>query len=257
MPGVANLIDVNAAKKAATTAAAAATAATAAVILEVAGGEPDRATISAGINIIEQPNFLRFIALEKNSGGGAPPFSIVFDSFLVQRVTRQRTATFDVRYTVGAPVIDVFKDGVELLTINATIPDTAPFYTIGGKVDPAQVAKAQQELAMAQGTDSAGSAALRLARAVNVNVLTGYLGESLEAMKAVYNRYFRASAAVGSNQNIVGIVEFWSKGRVDRGYLVKMAFERSSEQLDHAEVSFDFFVARSAFRAIKKPEVII
>jgi len=220
---------------------------------------PDRITISAGIDIIEQPNFLRFISLQERTGNGAPPFSIVFDSFLVQRVTRQRTATFDIRYTIGSPVVDVFKDGVEMLSVNATIPDTAPFYTIGGKIDPTAVARAQQDLNLAQGIGDAAaqaSAARALSGALTPGIVTGYVGESLEALRSVYNRYFRASAAAGSDQNIIGIVEFWSKGRVDRGYMVKLAFERTSEQLDHAEIAFDFFVARSAFKNIRKPEEI-
>lgn len=220
--------------------------------------QPDRVTMTAGIDIIEQPNFLRFIALTERTGTGAPPFSIVFDSFLVQRVTRQKNATFDVRYTVGAPVVDVFKDGVELLSVNATLPDTAPFYTIGGRPDAVQVAQAQQDLNLAgNNPGAAASAARRLAGALNVNVITGYVGESLEALKAVYNRYFRASSAVGAEQGIIGIVEFWSKGRVDRGYMVKLALERTSAQLDHAEITFDFFVSRSVFKNIRKPEVVI
>lgn len=181
---------------------------------------PDRVSISTGIEIIEQPNYLRFTALKNRRGPGTPPFSIVFDSFLVQRVTRNKVDTFDVQYTTGSPIVNVFKTGVEMVSVNATLPDSVPFYTIAD-----------------------GQA-------------TGYLGESLEAFKALYNRYFRASAAAGANQEIVGSVEFWAKGRMDRGYLVKMAVDRNSSQLDHTEMSFDMFVARSAYRTISKPEVI-
>ena len=119
---------------------------------------------------------------------------------------------------MGAPIIDVFHSDAETISVNATIPDTKPFYTLLNGVP------------------------------------TGYLGESLESLRAVYNKYFRASAAVGDGTGVVGIVEFWTKGRVDRGYLIKMVFERTSSQLDHAEISFDMFVARSAFKGIKKPD---
>jgi len=221
--------------------------------------EPERHTISTGISIIEQPNYLRFKALKERTGNGSSPFSIIFDSFVVQRITRQRAATFDVRYTIGSPVIDVYHDGVELVTVNATIPDTEPFYTLS-RPDAAAIAREQQNLALAQGTGKAAqtaAAAQRLNRELQGNELTGYLGESLEALRAIYNRYFRASAAVGSNQNAVGIVELWSKGRVDKGYLVKLSFERTSAQLDHAELAFDFFVSRSALKNVGKPEVIL
>lgn len=192
--------------------------------------KPERTTISTGINVIEQPNYLRFKAIKERTGNGSSPFSIIFDSFVVQRITRQRSTTFDVRYTIGSPVVDVYHDGIELVTVNATIPDTEPFYTLSRGNQ-----EARQELQAA----------------------TGYLGGSLEALRAIYNRYFRASAAVGSNQNAVGIVELWSKGRVDKGYLVKLSFERTSEQLDHAELAFDFFVSRSAFKNVGKPEEIL
>lgn len=180
-------------------------------------GLKDRATVTAGITNIEAANYLRFIAL-KDQTVRTPEFSLVFDSFLIQRVSRQKPEAFRVQYTIGQPVIDVFHSDVELISVNATIPDTKPFYTLSD------------------------------------GVATGYLGESLEALKAVYNKYFRATGAIGDGTEVVGLVEFWTKGRVDRGYLVRLVFDRTATQLDHAEMSFDMFVARSSFKNVKKPD---
>lgn len=164
----------------------------------------DRRDIVAGIRPIEAPNYVQFRPLR----GG---LSLYFDSFAVQRVTTRRQEQLAVNYTVGSPLVDVFNSGPNSMTVALTVPDTAPFYSIGP-----------------------------------TGLVRGYFGESIELLRAFYDQYFRLSAALGSKDpSIIGYVDFWNKGRVARGYLLRLAFERQTQIEVVNDVIFEMFVTQS------------
>ena len=109
------------------------------------------------------------------------------------------------------------------MSIRGIVPDTAPFYA----------ADAQQ------------------------GVIHGYVGESLEVMRTLYEQRFRASSAIGVTSPVRGFVEFVHKNRRDIGYLIRMVTERTGLQLDHATFTVDMFVVRSQFLDFRTPPTLL
>lgn len=179
--------------------------------------QTDRYSLVRGLQPVLSPNFLRFVpydpekpvSLRKVNALTLGTF-LAFDSFVVQQVTRSEEELFSIQYTNGDPVVDVFHRQPSTLAISGILPDTAPFY----------------------------------AREQGVNA-SGYLGESLEALRTLYEKYFRISSCVGVSQPIRGFVEFYHKGRLDRGYLIRLVTERKAGMLDTASFSVDMFVVYS------------
>lgn len=187
--------------------------------------QTERYSLTRNIQPVLGPNFLRFvpydpekpIALNAQSAIFLNTF-FAFDSFVVQQVTRNEEELMAIQYTNGEPIVDVFHNHPSTLAISGVIPDTAPFYALEGGV-----------------------------RA------SGYLGESLEALRTLYEKYFRVSSCVGVSQPIRGFVEFYHKGRLDRGYLIRFVSERSGSAIDHAAFSLDMFVVYSQQLNFKLP----
>lgn len=174
----------------------------------------DDVSLFTGSVPITAPNYLKFVSVPP-----ARPFVVLFDSFVVQRVTTTRRDQIAIHYTNGAPLVDVFNPGPETMTVTVQLPDTAPFYTSEG---------------------------------------SGYLGDSMEYFRALYDRYFRASGATGSkDRQATGYVEWWSKGRVTRGYLLRYALDRQSVAMDVNELVFEMFVLESPAAALAPPERLI
>jgi len=174
------------------------------------GVRADNRDLTSGADFIIAPNYLKFVSVPP-----AVPFVVLFDSFVVQRVSSNRRDQIVVHYTNGAPLVDVMNTGPEIMTVTVTIPDTAPFFSTNGQ---------------------------------------GYLGESAEYFRALYDKYFRVAGAVGSkDRNATGLVEFWSKGRVTRGYLIRYALERTATAADVNELTFEMFVMESIATMVKAP----
>jgi len=185
---------------------------------------PARESLASGVVPLEHINYLEFRTFRRR-GVNATPLSLIFDSFLVQQVTRQKPEVFRVNYTIGAPVVDVYHSGPEIISVSMTMPDTAPFFR-GLRLDDLGIGNA------------------------------GYLGESFEAFRAIYDKYFRAHSAT-DRTDFQGYATFFSQGREDRGYLLDMRADRNLEQVDHIEMSFEMFVARSSFLSAARPEALL
>jgi len=185
--------------------------------------QTDRYSLVRGIQPVFGANYLRFVPYDPEKPVDLALAStlatfIAFDSFVVQQLTRSEEELFSIQYTNGDPVVDVFHQQPSTLAVSGILPDTAPFYASKDGV-----------------------------RA------SGYLGESLEALRALYEKYFRISSCVGVSQPIRGFVEFYHKGRLDRGYLIRLVTERNAAALDHASFSFDMFVVYSQQLNFKLP----
>lgn len=135
---------------------------------------------------------------------------IYFDSFLVTEVREVQQDVIQINYTLGAPLVDVFGPQPAKLAVKVTVPDTGPYFSR---------------------TEA-----------------RGYLGESLTTLRALYERYLRATAAGGfADPSIRGRVEFSFKGRVARGPLISMSFDLKGADDTVAEVGFAMFVQRGFF----------
>jgi len=192
-------------------------------------GQDQRLSLVRGITPITGGNYLRFTAFDsersrfagtRDKPAGIPDAtSFAFDSFIVQRVNRDDDELFMINYTNGDPIIDVFHRHPTMLSIQGIIPDTAPFY----------------------------------ANDREQGVVHGYVGESLEVLRTLYEQRFRASSALGQTSEVRGYVDFVHKNRRDIGFLIRMITERTGAQLDHATFTVDMVVLRSQFLDLRLP----
>lgn len=179
--------------------------------------EDRRRRMVYGLKDIEAINFLRFDSIPSR----ANPYqrTLLFDSFAIQRITRQSQEIISVNYTNGQPLVDVFHHVPETLSIAGVIPDM---------------------------------------RAVSARGESGqYVLESLEALRSFYDRFFRANATAGMAGDYRGKVSLHSKNRVDIGALLRMTFTRSSDWIRDAQFTMEMLVHRSFVHDITKPVALV